>query len=168
MKSRFLFIMTLLGIGLSADLSFIGTWGVYQGCQSGCCCPEQGALITLQDAGSDKMTLTIEEGDWSGCERYGWTSNTKLELPWDDGTNIDIIAGIATTYKDKDGESVQWIWYPIINESQEDAEGIKKGDPVAGLTSTQGSTKGCQFIISASVIKFGLGFLLLLALSLVL
>ena len=159
-------LLLILFVVSSAGISYEGTFGVYSGCASGCCCPTKGSLIKITSPSSGTLELSIEEGSWTGCDAYGWTSSSKLSLPWDDSTFIDTVVGRTTTYNDKSGSPVTWTWYPIIASAEESADGIKKGDTVAALTSTQGSTKGCQFIIGSSYIKPLLTVLLLVLLFL--
>ena len=166
MRTCVLFATLLLAFVYNSQaLTYASTWGVYQGCAAGCCCPSKNSLIKIEKSGKEKMTLTIKKGEWSGCEDYGWDNSHKLTLPWDDSTSIDIQAGVDTIYKDKQGNNVQWTWYPVISEAQEDAEGIKKGDPIAALTSRQGITSGCQFIIGGPILRVFISMIMIIIIA---
>jgi len=132
------------------SLSYVQSWGVYEGCRSGCCCPEHGALVEIKNSGSGTMTLQVKKGSWVGCELYGWDSDDKITLPWNDDTLIDLSKGVSTSYANKNDVLVHWTWYPILGEAQEKSNGVKKGDPVALIKVDQGGIKGCKFTISAN------------------
>jgi len=163
MKKYFFIFILLIHFTQIKSLSYVGTWGVYDGCNSRCCCPAKGALVKITQSASNELRLVVEKGGWSGCEAYGWKSGTPVLLPFDDKTHINLIDGVETSYNNINGESITWTWYPVIGEADDSADGVKKGDPIALITVKQGDITGCEFIISGEILKVGLILLMLIA-----
>jgi len=164
MLKVFLLILAVLAHTIiSAPLSYLGTWNVYQGCTGRyCCCPLEGAKVKLESGGPDKTVLSMVTGDFnSNCDQFAWRSSGQLELPWDDNTIVDNNIGIETTYTLTTGKQVHWIYYPVIGEAERTNAGITKGEKVVSITMEQ-DEYSCAFILYTNQLKLTLGLLLVI------
>jgi len=127
-------------------------------------------MIRIEDTGTETMELSIVEGHYtSECSSdYGFTDKTKIPLPWDDGTSkTKLDDGVTKDMTKKDSSTVTWKWRPQIGEADQDAPGIKKGDPVALMRVDQGTVINCEFIIGGEIIRLAFGALVLIAMMIV-
>jgi len=164
MKLLTFILVVVLNFAFTKAKSYIGKWGVYQGCSStACCCPDKDSLVGITKGDSTgTLNMYIADGKWtSGCNDYGWKTDTMVNLPWDDSTDIDGTAGVKTTYKKIDGVTVTWTYYPLLTEASTDAEGVSKGDPIISVTVAQGTSASCSFILSSKLIAITSGILVI-------
>jgi len=160
-----IYLIALIGASYAKDATWVGTWGVVEGCASTCCCPREGSLIKLEDTGLHTMKLVIKKGVWTGCGEYDWSASFELPLPWDDEIPNSVLSnGRDQTYQKSNSQNVVWTWRPALGVATESASGVKVGDPVGQMTYTiKGTSTTCTFMINANIIKVGFMLLLIVA-----
>jgi len=170
MKSVVLFLtacLIFLHSCTAVTVSYVGEWGVFQTCNSGCCCPNAASTVRIASGDSGKMTLEVVKGSWNKvCEDdYDFDKKTKVILPWNDGSTLDEVTGFKQEMTLKDGTKIDWYWFPYINVAKVDNEVVEAGQLTASLGCKQGTNTGCGFVVSAGLLQAS--FVLLAILSIV-